>query len=80
MQTISQTIKHGNGRIMILGSMCIHGPRLVCKVERHINQHLCHEILEQNIYRIIQKFQLDTSHVIFQQYIVHIHTTKMLQE
>jgi hypothetical protein len=58
MQTISQTIKHGNGRIMILGSMCIHGPRLVCKVEGCINQHRYPEILKQNVCRTILKFHL----------------------
>ena len=58
MQTISQTIKHCSGRIMILESMCIHGPRLVCKVEGCINQHHYPEILKQNVYRTILKFHL----------------------
>lgn len=61
--------------ILIWKSMCIHGHELVCKAERGINQHHCHEILEQNVCRIIQKFHLDTSRVIFQQDNVHIHTT-----
>jgi hypothetical protein len=76
----SQTIKHGCGGIMIWGSMYIHGPGLVCKVEGHINQHFYHEILEQNVCRTIQKFQLDPFHVIFQQDNAPVYTTKMLQE
>ena len=43
MPTNSQTIKHGGGGIMIWGSMCIHGPIMVCKVEVCINQCCYHE-------------------------------------
>lgn len=80
MQTASQTIKHGGGRIMIWGSMCIHGPRLVCEVEGRINQHPYREILEQNVCRPIQKIYLDPSCIILQQDNAHGHTTKMLHK
>ena len=59
--------------------MCIHGPRLVCKVESRINQHFYWEILEQIVDRTIQEFDLDPSLVILQQDNVRIYTTKMFQ-
>ena len=37
IRTINQTVKHGGGRIVVWGCMCMHGPGLICKVERRIN-------------------------------------------
>ena len=65
---------------MIWGSMSIHGPGVVCKVEGHVNQHRYQEILEQNLPQTIWKFHLDPSSIIFQQDNAHMHTTKMLIE
>jgi transposase len=79
-RTISQTVKHGGGGIMVWGCMCMHGPGLICKVEGRINQIRYRDILEENVHRVISKFNLDRSRVIFQQDNAPIHTTKMLQE
>ena len=46
--------------------MSNHGLGLVYKVEGHINQHCYCELLEQNVYRTIQKFHLDSFCFIFQ--------------
>jgi hypothetical protein len=79
-RTVSQTVKHGGGGIMIWGSMSIHGPGVVCKVEGRINQHQYREILEQNLFQTIHKFHLDPSSIFFQQDNAPVHTTKMLME
>ena len=60
--------------------MCIHGPGLICKVEGRINQICYCDILEENVHKVISKFNLDPSCIIFQQDNASIHTTKMLQE
>ena len=79
-RTVSQTVKHSGGGIMIWGSMSIHGLGVVCKVEGRINQHQYREILEQNLSQTICKFDLDPSSIIFQQDNALVHTTKMLME
>ena len=63
---------------MVCRCMCIHGPRLICKVEGHINQICYRDILEENVHRVISKFNLDPSRVILQQDNAPIYTTKML--
>ena len=65
---------------MVWGCMCIHRPRLICKVEGCINQSHYHDILDENVYRTISKFNLDPFYVIFQHDNAHIYTTKILQE
>ena len=65
---------------MIWGSMSIHGPRVVCKVEGCINQHQYQEILEQNLPQTICKFHFNPSFVIFQHDNARVHTTKMLMK
>ena len=65
---------------MIWESMCIHEPRLECKIEGCINQHGFCEILEQNVCRTIQRLHLDPSCIIFQQDNPLVPTTKLLQE
>ena len=65
---------------MVWGCMCIYGSKLVCKVDGRINQICYRDILEDNVHKVISKFNLDPSHVIFQQDNATIHTTKMLQE
>lgn len=79
MRTISQTIKHGSGGIMIWGSMYIHGPRQVCKVEVCINQHRYRESQNKIFVGQFKSSHLDPSHIIFQQDNASIYTTKMLQ-
>ena len=80
IRTINQTIKHRGEGIMVWGCICIHGPGLICKVEERINQICYCDILEENIHKVISKFNLDPSCVIFQQDNASIYTTKMLQE
>ena len=65
---------------MICGNTCIHRLGLVCKVEGHINQHCYHEILEQNVCRMIQDNHLDLSYIIFQENNAPLHIAKLLQE
>ena len=64
---------------MIRGSMTSHGPRLVYKIEGHLNQHGYRQILEQTIDGTIRLYRLDATEVIFQQDNASIHTTKMMQ-
>ena len=60
--------------------MCINGLGLICKVDGHINQSCYLDILEENIPKIISKFNLDSSSIIFQQDIASIHKAKLLQK
>ena len=59
--------------------MCINGPRL-CKVDGRINQSRSLDILEENIPKMISKFNLDSSSIIFQQDSAPIHRAKLLQK
>ena len=79
-KTVNQTIKHGGGGIMVWGCMCINGPGLICKVDRCINQSHYLDILEEDIPKIILKFNLDSSSIIFQQDNAPIHRAKLLQK
>jgi transposase len=79
-RTVTETVKHGGGGIMIWGSMTIYGPGLVYKVEGRLNQHGYRQILEQTIDGTIRKYGLDATQVIFQQDNASVHTTKMMQE
>ena len=65
---------------MVWGCMCINGPGLICKVDMHINQSHYLDILEENIPKIISKFNLGSSSIIFQQDNAPIHKTKLLQK
>ena len=65
---------------MVWGCMCINGPGLICKVDGHINQSRYLDILEENIPKIISKFNLDSSSIIFQQDNAPIHRAKLLQK
>ena len=64
VRTINQTVKHGDGGIMIWRCMCIHGHRLICKVEGYINRYC--DIQEENVHKVISQFNFDHSLVIFQ--------------
>ena len=79
-KTVNQTVKHGGGGIMVWGCMCINGPGLICKVDGRINQSRYLDILKENIPKIISKFNLDSSSIIFQQDNAPIHRAKLLQK
>ena len=64
---------------MVWGCMYINGPGLICKVDRRINQSRYLDILEENIPKIILKFNLDSCSIIFQQDNAPIHRAKLLQ-
>ena len=51
---------------MIWRCMCINGPGLICTIDGCINQSRYLDILEENIPKIILKFNLDSSSIIFQ--------------
>ena len=65
---------------MVWRCMCINGPGLICKVDVYINQSCYLDILEENIPKIISKFNLDSSSIIFQQNNASIHKAKLLQK
>ena len=65
---------------MAWGCMCINRPRLICKVDGRINQSRYLDILEENIPKIISKFNLDSSSIIFQQDNAPIYKAKLLQK
>ena len=65
---------------MVWGCMCINGLGLIYKVDWHINQSHYLNILEENIPKIISKFNLDSSFIIFQQDNAPIYRAKLLQK
>ena len=65
---------------MVWRCMCINGLDLICNVDRHINQNCYLDILQENIPKIISKFNLDSFFIIFQQDNAPIHRAKLLQK
>ena len=64
VRTINQIVKYRG--IMVWGCMYIYRPGLIYKVEGSINQICYRDILEENVHKVISKFNLDPSCVIFQ--------------
>jgi transposase len=79
-RTVIPTVKHGGGSIMVWGSMSIHGPGMIHRIEGRLNQHGYQRLLEEYLYGTIQKFNLDPTEVIFQQDNAPIHTSRSMKQ
>jgi hypothetical protein len=60
--------------------MTIQDCRLFIKIKESVNQILCKEILEVSLSSTICRYGLDSRHLIFQQDIASIYTTKILRD
>jgi transposase len=79
-QTVQQTVKHGGGRVMMWGCMCSKGIGYACKIDNTMDQHLYKEILEDDLLKTIEYYNLDSSKIIFQHDNDPKHTAKSVKE
>jgi len=52
---------------MIWGSMTTYGPEFMCKIEGTMDQHLYKSILEDDLLKTIEWYEMDAEKVVFQQ-------------
>jgi len=77
---INQTVKHGGGSIMIWGCMTWHGPGYMCKLDGTVNQELYLTILQDELLKTIEYYEMEASQVIFQQDNAKCHTARRVRE
>jgi DDE superfamily endonuclease len=77
---IKQTVKHGGGSIMVWGCMTAQGPGYLCKIEGTMDQHLYKSILEDELSKTIEYYEMDADKVIFQHDNDPKHRAKRIQE
>ena len=63
---MKQTIKHGGGSMMIWGYMTAQGVGFMCKIDSIMDQYLYRSILEDELLKTIEFYELEPKHVIFQ--------------
>jgi transposase len=77
---VKQKMKYGGGSIMIWGCMTWYGTGYMCKIEGRMDQHLYKSILEDELMKTIEYYQLDPSRCIFQQDNDPKHRSKSVQQ
>jgi hypothetical protein len=77
---VKETVKHGGGSIMIWGCMTALGPGFLCKIDTTMDQHLYKEILEEELLKTIEWYELDANRIIFQQDNDPKHKAKLVQK
>src|SRR5215470_6613827 len=77
---VKQTVKHGGGSLMIWGCMTAHGTGFMCKIEGTMDQHLYKQILEDELLRTIEWYDMNIEQLIFQQDNDSKHKAKSVQE
>jgi len=78
--TVSQTVKHGGGHIMLWGCMTSKGVGYSCKIDNTLDQQLYKTILEEDLMDTIEYYHLDHSKIIFQHDNDPKHTAKSIKE
>ena len=76
---VKETVKHGGGSIIVWGCMTMHGPGYMCKIDGTMDQHLYKQILEDELSKTIEYYDMDMSKVIFQHDNDSKHTAKSVQ-
>jgi DDE superfamily endonuclease len=79
-QHVKQTVKHGGGSVMIWGCMTAHGPGFMCRILDKMNQHLYKSILESELLKTIEWYDMEAEKVIFQQDNDPKHCARSVQE
>lgn len=77
---VKQTVKHGGGSVMIWGCMTVHGPGFMCRIVDKMDQHLYKSILEDDLLKTIEWYDMNAEQVIFQQDNDPKHRAKSVQE
>jgi len=79
-QSVQQTVKHGGGGIMMWGCMTAKGVGYACKIDNILDQHLYKEILEDDLMKTIEFYDLEPDKIIFQHDNDPKHTAKTVKE
>ncbi len=79
-RTVHQIPKHGGGGVMIWGCMAWQGVGYMCKIDGNMDQHLYKTILEDDLMKTIDFYDLDSSKIIFQHDNDPKHTAKSVRE
>jgi transposase len=77
---VKQTVKHGGGSLMIWGCMTAHGPGFLCRIMGTMDQHLYKLILEEDLQKTIEFYDMDAEQVVFQHDNDPKHKAKSVQE
>ncbi len=79
-RTVKITFKHGGGGVMVWGCMTSKGVGYLCKIEGNMDQHLYKTILEEDLMKTMEFYELDPEEVIFQHDNDPKHKSKSVQE
>lgn len=79
-RTVKPQRKFGGGGIMIWACMTHMGVGFMCKIEGNMDQHLYKSILEDDLMKTIEYYQLDEEKLIFQHDNDPKHKSKLVQE
>jgi len=79
-RTVKITFKHGGGGVMVWGCMTSKGVGYLCKIEGTMDQHLYKTILEEDLMKTMEFYDLDPREVIFQHDNDPKHKSKSVQE
>jgi transposase len=78
-RTIKQIVKHGGGSIMIWGCMTAHGVGFMCRIEARLNKQGYLEILQDELQKTFEYYDLDRATTIFQQDNDSKYSSKLVQ-
>ena len=78
-RSVRQTVKHGGGSIMIWGCMTGQGVGFMCKLEGRMDKEGYLEILQDELSRTFEHYDLDPATHIFQHDNDSKHTSKVVQ-
>lgn len=77
---VQQTVKHGGGSIMVWGCMTYHGTGYLCKLCGKMDQQLYRSILEDELSKTIEYYEMKADKVVFQHDNDPKHRAKSVQE
>jgi hypothetical protein len=78
-RTIKQTVKHGDSSIMIWGCMTARGVGFMCRIEARLNKQGYLELLQDELQKTFEYYDLDRATIIFQQDNDSKHSRKLVQ-
>ncbi|CAI7872794.1 unnamed protein product [Closterium sp. NIES-54] len=76
---VKQTVKHGDGSIMIWGCMTYNSAGFMCKIEGRMNGELYRSILQDGLRLTIEHYKLNPEAVVFQHDNDPKHTCKLVK-
>jgi transposase len=79
-RTITPTVKHGGGNVMVWGCMTAYGVGYLCRIDGGLDSELYCNILREELINSIEYYRMDRDHVIFQQDNDPKHTSRRAKE